>query len=731
MNMNSFLIPRSAACVSALVLLSSLGSHGQVVMEPEPPFTPFQTLLFGTALDLPDQATRIRSTAVETNRFLLDEAGSSGGARVAMGDTDGDGIDDIIVGAGAGGGPHVRVISGTDGTVLADFFAFETDFRHGVFVAAGDTNQDGFDDIIVGADAGGGPHVRVFDGKGGAELRSFLAYSPKFTGGVRVATGDLNGDGHADIITGAGPGGGPHVRVFDGTSGAELRSFFAFDPAFTGGIFVAGAHADSDEREDIIVGGAVNGRPVIRIFGGGDVAADGKNPLLGEFAPFPDSFSGGVRVAAGDVNGDGAIDIVASPDGDRNLVRIFSSGAGRRLGMTPDVGFAERGGGLHVAAGTSAHGDPLLVFGAGPGGPPLGVAFEIRRVRDGFTPLFETETVNVALGDHTGDSVPDIILASGPGDPANINVFDGSNGLFFGGFSPYQDFTGGVYVTSADLRPDGGKEEIITGPGEGMAPSVRIFDGETAEEVASFFVYDPSFMGGVRVATGDINGDGTADIITGAGPGGGPHVKVFSGVDLQEINSFFAYDSAFTAGVFVAAGDVNGDGVADIITGPGAGGGPHIRIFDGNNSAELRSFFAYDPAFTGGVRVAAGDVTGDGFDDVVVTPSSDGPSEVRIFDGRFGDLIATDPVFNAGEIPVAVFDRPAPDAQIEDLVIDDEGRVHVRAQVARGLFLHLESGAHPSNLQPFETQRSLGEPFEFSDDGSVGQDRWFLRSRGR
>jgi len=56
---------------------------------------------------------------------------------------------------------------------------------------------------------------------------------------VRVAAGDLNGDGRAEVITGAGPGGGPHVRVFDGTTGNEILGTFAFDPSFPGGVFVS------------------------------------------------------------------------------------------------------------------------------------------------------------------------------------------------------------------------------------------------------------------------------------------------------------------------------------------------------------------------------------------------------------------------------------------------------------------------------------------------------------
>ena len=116
-----------------------------------------------------------------------------------------------------------------------------------------------------------------------------------------------------------------------------------------------------------------------------------------------------------------------------------------------------------------------------------------------------------------------------------------------------------------------------------------------SSELASFFAYDPAFGGGVTVAAGDVDGDGRADIITGAGPGGGPHVKVFSGADLSELASFFAYDAAFGGGVNVAAGDVNGDGLADIVTGAGLGGGPHVKVFSGADLSELASFFAYDP----------------------------------------------------------------------------------------------------------------------------------------
>ena len=124
--------------------------------------------------------------------------------------------------------------------MIREFFAYAVGFTGGVFVAARDVNGDGRADIITGAGPGGGPHVRVFDGVTGRPIREFFAYAVGFTGGVFVAARDVNGDGRADIITGAGPGGGPHVRVFDGATGAVIREFFAYALGFTGGVLVGG-----------------------------------------------------------------------------------------------------------------------------------------------------------------------------------------------------------------------------------------------------------------------------------------------------------------------------------------------------------------------------------------------------------------------------------------------------------------------------------------------------------
>src|SRR5207247_1933899 len=115
---------------------------------------------------------------------------------------------------GPGGGPDIHVYDGAGGQLITGFFAYDMNFTGGVYVAAGDINGDGFADILCGADAGGGPNVTVVSGKDGSRLLSFFPYDPAFSGGVRVAAGDVDGDGVAEIVTGAGPGGGPNVTVY-------------------------------------------------------------------------------------------------------------------------------------------------------------------------------------------------------------------------------------------------------------------------------------------------------------------------------------------------------------------------------------------------------------------------------------------------------------------------------------------------------------------------------------
>ena len=259
----------------------------------------------------------------------------AGGVRVALGDITGDNVLDIIAAAGPGAGPHVRVFDGTTGEQidgpLGSFYAYGAAFAGGVFVASADIDNDGFDDIITGADAGGGPHVRVFSGQTGADLHSFWAFDPAFAGGVRVAAGDVTADGTPDIIVGAGPGAGPHVRVFDASTTVLLNepdnidgaigSYYAYEPVFRGGIYVAAGEFDGRPGMEVVTSPGMNGGPHIRVASPADF--DGTN-FIGNFMAYDQTYRGGVSVATIDLNNDATADIYTGQlQGSNAEARVF------------------------------------------------------------------------------------------------------------------------------------------------------------------------------------------------------------------------------------------------------------------------------------------------------------------------------------------------------------------------------------------------------------------------
>jgi serralysin len=163
---------------------------------------------------------------------------------VAAGDINGDGKADVITGAGIGGGPHVRAFSGADNASLLSFFAYDQAFRGGVFVAAGDMLGNGLAQIVTGAGAGGGPHVEVFNGSG-VRVQSFVATLPPnnvTTNGIHVGAADVNGDGRADLLCAAAAGSAPMVDARDAVSLTQYEQQYIYDPSFLGGIFVGGVN---------------------------------------------------------------------------------------------------------------------------------------------------------------------------------------------------------------------------------------------------------------------------------------------------------------------------------------------------------------------------------------------------------------------------------------------------------------------------------------------------------
>jgi hypothetical protein len=172
----------------------------------------------------------------------------------------------------------------------------------------------------------------------------------------------------------------------------------------------------------------------------------------------------------------------------------------------------------------------------------------------------------------------------------------------------------------------------------------------------SFFAYDAAFAGGVHVAAGDVNGDGFADIVTTPGIGLA-HVKVFDGRDLTELASFLAADPSAQSGANVSVGDVNGDGRADILTAVAQSlGAPTrtapVQLFDGATFQQRASLPIPEAFLSDSLRVGMTDANGDELADLILGAGPGGAPMVRLVDGltleQLDEFFAQEPGFRGG-----------------------------------------------------------------------------------
>ncbi len=234
----------------------------------------------------------LNSKELQTSILAYDKS-FRGGVRVATGDLNNDGVGEIITGAGPGGGPHVRVFSSQGKILHSKLFPWNDNLNSGVDVAAGDIDGDKKDEIIVGAGPTRDPQIKIYEEDGRLKKQVIDVYPFAFRGGVRVTTGDVDGDGKDEIITGAGPGGGPHVRIFDENGEAKPIYYFPFHQDYRGGVDVASFDYNNDGRAEIIMSQASQGQAWIKVYN-----YNKQKTVVSEFMGYAPLFQGGANVAA-------------------------------------------------------------------------------------------------------------------------------------------------------------------------------------------------------------------------------------------------------------------------------------------------------------------------------------------------------------------------------------------------------------------------------------------------
>jgi hypothetical protein len=478
---------------------------------------------------------------------------------------------------------------------------------------------------------------------------------------------------------GQGHGGGLYIG---GGSAVIINTLIAGNTAMSGTSPDIGGAVTQANHDLVGIGdgstGLTNGQ-------NGNQVGTAANPIDPKLGPLQGN--GGQTQTQALLRGSPALDAgdnAASPGAtdQRGLPRIFNG--------TIDIGAYEA---------QASKGKPLFAIGGAPG------RVQVHRVTDdaivaNFAPYGAAymDSVNVAVGDITGDGIPDLITAAAAGNP-DIRVYDGK-AFADGTFNPDNpsasqlaqwfayglNFNVGATVAVGDIEHNG-FADIVTGADVGN-PDVHVYRGKDiaqgtfnpngASLIAQWFPYGLSFNIGANVAVGDVNGDGFADVVTGA-TAGNPDVRVYNGKDIAQgtfnptgsslLAQFFPYALQFNVGAVVAVGDTTGSGFGDVITGASAGN-PDVRVYSGqaiangtfnnvNPDASLRNqFFAYDLDFNIGAAVAAADFENNGHWDIL-TGASAGAPHYRVVHGNA-----------EGTLPPAVF---------EDIPSDLQGGIAVGA----------------------------------------------------
>jgi subtilisin family serine protease len=312
-------------------------------------------------------------------------------------------------------------------------------FASGGVVSGSAAASESSASFVVSQGRGSEPTVVRVNGRGDV-LAAFDAYHPDFHGGVRVAMGDVDGDGESEIITGAGPGGGPQVRIFDLNGNLESQ-FFAFEEGDRNGIYVTVGDVNADGVDEIIVSSDTGGTGQVRIF-------TRNGHLRGSFFPHGRT-SDVVRIALANVDSDSGQEIVSAH--------------------------------IQDGVGTVAVHDS-----------------DGRYIRTFKLTEKNLASVSVNAADLDGDNLDEIIVASGEGSSPRVSIYS-SQGVFQKFFFAYQSgFLGGVEVAVGDIDQNGFLE-IYTVPQSNGGPHARVFD-DGGSAIGGFFPFNKTNRYGTYIA---------------------------------------------------------------------------------------------------------------------------------------------------------------------------------------------------------------------------------------